>query len=71
MMKINSQTAPKTPAETPGVSNPGSRLTPELVRQVADKVYAMLIKELGIENERCRFEGKDRNNLMGGCGWNR
>jgi hypothetical protein len=36
-------------------SNNGSlELTPELVRQVADKVYALLLKELRIEQERRR-----------------
>ena len=31
-----------------------SALTPEIVRQVADKVYAMLLKELQVEKERRR-----------------
>jgi hypothetical protein len=29
-------------------------ITPEVVRQVADKVYAMLLKELQVEKERRR-----------------
>ncbi len=33
---------------------PVGQITPELVEKVTDKVYAMLLKELRIENERRR-----------------
>lgn len=31
---------------------PGTKVTPELVRKIADNVYALWLKELRIENER-------------------
>lgn len=44
-------------AETPDLSNAGvqeatSALSPELVREIADKVYRLWLAELRIENER-------------------
>jgi hypothetical protein len=43
----------------PGASSPPDpqkpgRITPELVRQVADKVYQRLLEDLRIERERSR-----------------
>ncbi len=35
----------------------GKTITPELVQQVADRVYAMLLSELKLENERSRVKG--------------
>lgn len=34
-----------------------AEVTPELVRRVADKVYARLLKDLRIEKERLRQQG--------------
>jgi hypothetical protein len=70
MAKINPATPSETTTGYPGSSNQGNRLTPELVSQVADKVYAMLIAELRIEKERHRLESSGRDNLPGGRGWN-
>ena len=69
MNKTNSQPLSGTPAESPGTPNQGGQITPELVRQVADKVYALLVKELCIEKERRRLEATGRNILPGGYGW--
>jgi len=33
-------------------------LTPQIVRQVADKVYALLLQDLKIENERRRLRNQ-------------
>jgi hypothetical protein len=35
-----------------------SKLTPELVRQLADRVYALWLQESQIENERRRLTGR-------------
>ena len=43
------------------------RITPELVTEVADKVYAMLLLELRIERERHRLP--DRRLFYGQGGW--
>ena len=47
----------------------GSLLTPDLVRQVADKVYSMLIDELRIEQERRRLELMGWSGIQGGGGY--
>lgn len=36
----------------------GQRLTPELVQAVADRVYAMLQRELALERERAPRRGR-------------
>lgn len=42
-------------AAPPGSAAPGAeQIPPELVSQVADKVYALLVAELRIERELCR-----------------
>jgi len=56
-MPDETRTPSQTESSTAEASNnPGSQastaITPELVKQVADKVYAMLSKELQIERER-------------------
>ncbi len=52
--------------------NPGSafrgEMSPELIRRVADRVYAMLLDELRIERERYR-EGSLTNAVPGGVKW--
>lgn len=35
-----------------------AELTPELIRYVADKVYALLMRELQIEQERLRIRSR-------------
>ena len=61
------------PQLTAGVSaenaGEGSVLTPDLVRQVADKVYSMLIDELRIEQERRRLELMGWSGTQGGGGY--
>jgi hypothetical protein len=41
-------------AATPTANPEADKITPELVRQVADKVFAMLMRDLKIELERSR-----------------
>ncbi len=50
---IGEMNATPTPAQSPqpGQSEPAA-ITPELVRQVADRVYALLREELKLERER-------------------
>ncbi len=38
----------------------GKTISPELVRQVADRVYTMLLQELKLENERSRAGSRPR-----------
>lgn len=45
----------------------GRSITPELVREVADRVYALLKKDLQIERERMRGLPDSRQN--GGHRW--
>ncbi|MCJ7624771.1 MAG: hypothetical protein MUO76_14820 [Anaerolineaceae bacterium] len=33
----------------------GQQITPELVNEITEKVYAMLLRDLKIENERLRY----------------
>jgi hypothetical protein len=47
----------------------GSLLTPDLVRQVAEKVYRMMIEELRIEQERRRLELMGWSGIQGGGGY--
>jgi hypothetical protein len=51
----NSQSRSDRPEKQSGQA---SAITPEVVRQVADKVYAMLLKELQVEKERRRMVNK-------------
>ncbi len=44
----------------------GSALNPELVRQVADKVYALFLDDLRIERERRRLERIGSDEVQGG-----
>jgi len=53
-------TAPPTPEPRPAArpsaadQAPAARpISPELVRAVADRVYALLLADLQLENERC------------------
>ena len=58
---------PQTPSDAlVGPSKNSSldgQLSHELVREVAEKVYSMLLADLRIEQERCRFMSsyKERN----------
>lgn len=49
------QTAQGNAAEVRQNASSESGLSPELVRQVADRVYAMLCRDLQIERERRRL----------------
>ncbi len=44
----------------------GKGITPELVSQVADRVYAMLLAELKLEGERRRSKGGKPLKTRGG-----
>jgi hypothetical protein len=45
------------------------QITPELVRQIADKVYAMILEELRIEQERRQLDLKGWTGVQGGSGY--
>jgi hypothetical protein len=55
--------APASPAENAG---PGGTLSPDLVRQVADKVYALFLEDLRIERERRQLELMGWGGAQGG-----
>jgi hypothetical protein len=44
-------------AEPTGEDSEGVPVSPELVRQVAEKVYALWLREMRIEGERRRISG--------------
>lgn len=48
---------PEPPAEAPKET---TEITPELVRQVAEKVYALWLRDLKLARERKRFR-RDNN----------
>ncbi len=44
------------PEKEPTLTASPTSISPELVRKIADKVYAMWLKECQIENERRRVQ---------------
>lgn len=54
MLPSSGNQSSKTTGETSGA--PG--LTPELVRQVSDKVYQLLLRDLKVENERRKVRSR-------------
>lgn len=57
------------PGETgpPEGTSPGMQsITPELVDEIADKVYAMLLLDLAIESERRRPPSTEALGIQGG-----
>jgi hypothetical protein len=48
-------------------ANASGEISRDLVRKVADEVYAMLKRELQIENERRRVLAKKSPFKQGGC----
>ncbi len=61
MLDTRSQPSTPSPAGSTEAPGPGDKVTPEkvtpeLVRQVAEKVYQMLLAELRIEQERRRIK---------------
>ena len=65
-METDSQLPTGGSAENTGE---GSTLTPDLVRQVADKVYSLFLEELRIEQERQRLELIGWSGVQGGGGY--
>jgi hypothetical protein len=62
-----SSTSPNSPHKAGRQDASGDALSPELVRAVADLVYAMLRRDLKLEQERERFRGEEiRHNGQGG-----
>lgn len=53
-MPENQQPASNTGATTSSVAAGSTPITPELVRQVAERVYAMLLHDLRLGRERRR-----------------
>lgn len=48
---------PEAVLTSPGQRTQGLAVTPELVRKIADQVYALLQRDLAIERERFRQAG--------------
>jgi hypothetical protein len=65
MPENNQPDSPGTPGTggTPDQSNP---IDPELIRQVTDKVFAMLVEDLRIEQERVRYGTQLGRRSIGG-----
>jgi len=64
----NKSTRPAAkPAAAQAQNTPSAALTPELVREVADKVYALWLLDLKIEQERWRQ--RPVSGLHSGGGW--
>jgi len=47
-------------------SGSGSRIDPEILKQVAERVYAMLLNELNLEVERLGYRKSGLKGLGGG-----
>lgn len=61
---------PATNSETTGPASPGTgpaQITDDLVRKVADKVFALLLLELRIEQERRHLTQQGAPPSVGGC----
>lgn len=48
------------------ISHPGENITPQLIKEIADQVYALLVHDLKIEAERHRFAGPGSVGAPGG-----
>lgn len=62
MPEANSNTARNTQPE----DQASGEITPELVRKIARQVYAMLVADLRIENERARRSTQRARKNQGG-----
>lgn len=51
---------------TGGTSAQVIRIDPDLIRQVTDKVFAMLVEDLRIEQERVRYGTQQGRRSIGG-----
>jgi len=65
MPENNEPVSPGTPG-TNGTPAQRNQIDPELVRQVTDKVLAMLVEDLRIEQERLRYGVKQGSRSLGG-----
>ena len=62
------------PEATPAPNNPGGtsgsarsiQLTPELVKKIAARVYALMLADIKIERERQHFSGQKTRYPQGG-----
>jgi hypothetical protein len=68
-MEVEPQVASGGADSSAGYTGESGALTPDLVRQVADRVFAMIIEELHIEQERQRFEKSGWRGKVGGDGY--
>ncbi len=55
-MEINRQISSDGATSSTDGAEAGGSLSPDLVRQIADKVYAMLLEDLRIEKERRQLD---------------
>ncbi len=53
-------------SDSPAEQNQSERITPELVRKIADEIYLMLMQESRVDYERRRFSLKSTRQLRGG-----
>lgn len=65
-MSAPNTSAGNSQASSGGAAGNGNQITPELVRQVAEKVYAMLLRDLRIEMERHQPSRRDISGNRGG-----
>ncbi len=70
MPLIIDEIASNAPVEGPPSDHPTqpapAEITPELVRQVADRVYHMLLQEAGLDYERRRRPARQSPFIQGG-----
>jgi hypothetical protein len=60
MTETQSSGSESAPPAQASQSAQGIEITPELVRQIADQVYAALLHDLALESERSRRSGTAR-----------
>ena len=65
-MDVNRQTTADTTTGSPEQVGQGGGLSPDLVRQVAEKVYALFLEDLRIERERRQLELIGSSGVLGG-----
>lgn len=53
-------------SDSPAEQNQSERITPELVRKIADEIYLMLMHESRVDYERRRYSLKSAQRLRGG-----
>ena len=68
MAESTGDQSPNPPPHGEPQSSVGAKLTPELIHEVTQKVYAMLLRDLRIERERHGHFGQMTDRRDGGYG---